>query len=111
MIRTNCLIGRVHGRQLDQLRAEAFRIAQGQKADWWVEHGDKGTRFCFENADAKQAFASICENLAILRPWKSNIPTTQDRNRGTPACGPSHLNSCSAASDRSDPLAVSKRTR
>jgi hypothetical protein len=33
--------------------------------DWWVEHGDNGTRFCFEEAEAKKAFASICENLAI----------------------------------------------
>ncbi|MGY8667074.1 hypothetical protein Q3C01_32610 [Bradyrhizobium sp. UFLA05-109] len=26
---------------------------------------DKGTRFCFENADSKKAFALICENLGV----------------------------------------------
>jgi len=65
MTSRNCLIVRAHGKQLDQLRGEAFRIARRQKVDWWVEHGDNGTRICFEEAEAKKAFASICENLAI----------------------------------------------
>jgi hypothetical protein len=65
MTSRNCLIVRAHGKQLDQLRGEAFRIARGQKADWWVEHGEKGTHFCFEGAEAKNAFALICENFAI----------------------------------------------
>lgn len=61
----NCVIVRAYGRLLDQLRAEASRVSRGHKADWWIEHGDKGVRFCFEDAEAKKAFASICENLAI----------------------------------------------
>jgi hypothetical protein len=65
MSRTNCLIVRAHGRQSDQLRGEASRISRGNKMDWWVERGDKGARFCFENAEARKAFASICENFAI----------------------------------------------
>ncbi|MGY3116706.1 hypothetical protein ACVWXN_000166 [Bradyrhizobium sp. i1.4.4] len=61
----HCLIVRVHGRQLDQLRDEASRIARGHKVDWWIERGRKGTQICFEDAQAKKAFASICENFAI----------------------------------------------
>ena len=61
----NCVIVNASGRQLDQLRGEASRISQGHKVDWWVERGDNGTRFCFEDAETKKAFASICENLAI----------------------------------------------
>jgi hypothetical protein len=61
----NCLVVRAYGRQLDQLRAEASRISRGHKVDWWIERGDNGAHFCFENAESKKAFASICENLAI----------------------------------------------
>jgi len=57
------------GRQLDQLRREASRIAKGKKVDWWIEHGDKGTIFCFENSEAKRDFAAICERFAI--PYSS----------------------------------------
>ena len=65
MVRTNCLIVRAYGRQLDQLRGEASRIARGSEIDWWIEQADKGARFCFENAEAKEVLASICENFAI----------------------------------------------
>jgi hypothetical protein len=65
MIKTNCLIVRAHGRQLDQLRGEAARISRGHKVDWWVERDDEGTRFCFEDAGAKKAFASFCEKFAV----------------------------------------------
>ncbi|MGY8685956.1 hypothetical protein Q2941_50960 [Bradyrhizobium sp. UFLA05-153] len=61
----NGLIVRAYGRQLDRLRGEASRIARGSKIDWWIERGDAGTRFCFEPAEAKNAFASICENFAV----------------------------------------------
>jgi len=33
--------------------------------DWWIERGDKGARFCFEDSYAKAAFTAICENFAI----------------------------------------------
>ncbi|MGV7219650.1 hypothetical protein [Bradyrhizobium sp. UFLA05-112] len=65
MATKNCLIVRAVGSQLDQLRGEASRISRQDKIDWWVERGNLGTRFCFETAEAKQAFASICENLDI----------------------------------------------
>jgi hypothetical protein len=50
---------------LDQLRGEAARISRGHKVDWWVERDDEGTRFCFEDAGAKKAFASFCEKFAV----------------------------------------------
>jgi hypothetical protein len=62
---TNCVIVRAYGRQLDQLRGEASRISRANKIDWWIERGDQGTRFCFEDAETKKAFASICENFGI----------------------------------------------
>jgi hypothetical protein len=65
MVKTNCLIVRAYGRQLDQLRAEASRIARGNKIDWWIERADKGMRFCFEDAEAKRAFAAICGNFSV----------------------------------------------
>ncbi|GLR91225.1 hypothetical protein [Bradyrhizobium iriomotense] len=61
----NSVIVRVYGRQLDQLRAEASRIARGSKIDWSIERADKGMRFCFEDAEAKKTFASICEHFAV----------------------------------------------
>jgi hypothetical protein len=65
MAKMNCLVVRAVGSQLDTLRGEASRISRENKIDWWVERGDSGTRFCFETAEAKQSFASICENFAI----------------------------------------------
>lgn len=50
---------------MDQLRAEASRISRDNNIDWWVERGDEGMRFCFEDADAKKAFAAVCDNLAV----------------------------------------------
>jgi hypothetical protein len=38
----NSVIVRVYGRQLDQLRAEASRIARESKIDWWIERGRVG---------------------------------------------------------------------
>ncbi|MET4207382.1 hypothetical protein [Bradyrhizobium sp. LA2.1] len=61
----DCVIVRAYGRQLDQLRAEAFRIARGRQIDWWIDRGDKGTHFCFESSEAKQAFTSMCDNFAV----------------------------------------------
>ena len=51
----NCVIVNASGMQLDQLRGEASRISRGHKVDWWVERGDKGTRFCFEDAETKKS--------------------------------------------------------
>jgi hypothetical protein len=65
MADTHCLIVRAAGRQLDDLRSQASRIARGRKIDWSVDHSDKGACFCFEDAEAKQAFISFCENLGV----------------------------------------------
>jgi hypothetical protein len=65
MAETNCVIVRTVGRQLDELRSQASRIAKGRKIDWWVDRSDKGTCFCFEDPDAKQDFASFCTNLGV----------------------------------------------
>ncbi|WP_275172649.1 hypothetical protein [Bradyrhizobium sp. CSS354] len=61
----NCLIVRAAGRQLDLLRGEASRIAKGSNVDWWVDQAQVGTRFCFENAKAKESFALACDNFGI----------------------------------------------
>ena len=63
---TNCLIVKVYGRPLDELRGEASRISRAQKADWFVERDDKGMRFCFEDGEAKAQFASVCKNLGLI---------------------------------------------
>src|SRR3954453_10147769 len=62
---TNCVIVRAYGRQLDQLRGEASRISRANKIGWWIEREVQGARFCFEDAEAKRAFVSICENIGV----------------------------------------------
>ena len=49
------------GGKLDQLRGEAYRIARDNNTDWWAEAADTGTKFCFENANAKASFRAVCE--------------------------------------------------
>ncbi|WP_247338155.1 hypothetical protein [Bradyrhizobium sp. CW4] len=61
----NCLIVRAAGRQLDLLRGEASRIAKSNKVDWWIDRAEVGTRFCFEDAKAKESFALTCDNFGI----------------------------------------------
>ncbi|BAR53470.1 hypothetical protein NK6_282 [Bradyrhizobium diazoefficiens] len=50
---------------MDLLRGEASRIAKGSKIDWWIDRADAGTRFCFEDAKAKEIFASTCGSFGI----------------------------------------------
>jgi hypothetical protein len=61
----NCLIVRAFGRQLDELRSEASRIAKRGRFDWWVERTDKGACFSFESSEAEAAFASMCQNVGV----------------------------------------------
>ncbi|MGY4237969.1 hypothetical protein ACVIIW_006916 [Bradyrhizobium sp. USDA 4449] len=61
----NCLIVFAAGRRLDLLRGEASRIAKENKGVWYTDRADMGTRFCFEDAKAKEAFALTCDNLGI----------------------------------------------
>ena len=66
MAKSNCIIVRVAGRHSDNLRLEASRIAKNSQVDWWVERTEQGSRFCFEGADAKQMFASVCDNFGVV---------------------------------------------
>ncbi|WP_314946407.1 hypothetical protein [Bradyrhizobium cosmicum] len=65
MTKENCLIVHAAGKQLDLLRGEASRIAKASKVDWSSDRADVGTRFCFEDAKAKETFASACDSLGI----------------------------------------------
>ena len=65
MSEPNCVIVRAFGRDLDELRSQASRIAKGSHVDWWVERHDKGICFCFEDDIAKSKFVSICENFGV----------------------------------------------
>ncbi|MGY3388014.1 hypothetical protein ACVWW6_000605 [Bradyrhizobium sp. USDA 3311] len=62
---TDCVIVRASGKQLDHLREEASRIARQSKIDWSIERGAEGAHFCFEDAESKKAFVTICEGFAI----------------------------------------------
>jgi len=53
------------GKQLDLLRGEASRIAKAAKAGWWTDWAEVGTKFCFEDAKAKEAFAVTCGHFGI----------------------------------------------
>jgi len=60
-----CLTISAVGRQLDLLRGEASHVAKDSKVGWWTERADRGTRFCFEDAKAKDQFAVICDNFGV----------------------------------------------
>jgi hypothetical protein len=62
----HCVIVHASGRQLDSLRGEAFRIAKASKQGWSTDRAEVGTRFCFEDASAKNAFAIVCNDFGIL---------------------------------------------
>ena len=61
----NCLVVFAAGRKLDLLRGEASRIAKENKVDWHIDRADIGTRFCFEDTKAKEAFALTCDSFGI----------------------------------------------
>jgi hypothetical protein len=61
----HCMIVHAAGRQLDLLRGEASRIAKGKQISWWTDRAEVGTRFCFEDVAAKEAFAVTCDNFGI----------------------------------------------
>ncbi|MBR0950715.1 hypothetical protein [Bradyrhizobium canariense] len=65
MTKENCLIVHVAGKKLDLLRGEASRIAKDCKIDWWIDRADVGTRFCFEDAKAKETFALTCDDFGV----------------------------------------------
>lgn len=49
----HCLIVHAAGRQLDL------------QINWWTDRAEVGTRFCFEDVGAKEAFALACDNFGI----------------------------------------------
>jgi hypothetical protein len=61
-----CVVVQAHGRELDRLRGEAYRVSRDARADWYVEPRSSGTAFCFENADVRTRFCAVCakENVA-----------------------------------------------
>jgi len=65
MSKENFLIVKAAGRQLDLLRGEASRIAKESKGGWWIEHVDAGKRFWFEDANARDEFAVICDSFGV----------------------------------------------
>ncbi|WP_092229275.1 hypothetical protein [Bradyrhizobium sp. Gha] len=62
----HCLIVHAAGRQLDLLRGEASRLVKGSKLGWSTDRADVGTRFCFEDAEVKKAFAIVCDNFGVF---------------------------------------------
>jgi hypothetical protein len=65
LAKAKCVLVRAAGRQLDELRLEASRIAKGKTIDWWVDRTDRGVHFCFEDADAMNSFAVACERFGL----------------------------------------------
>ena len=61
----NIVIVRAYGRQLDELRGAASRIARDHKFDWCVEPTDKGAQFTFEDAASKNTFAAFCAAMGL----------------------------------------------
>jgi hypothetical protein len=60
-----CVVVQVRGKELDQLREEAYRVSRDARTDWYAEPRDSGTAFCFENADVRTRFCVICTNENI----------------------------------------------
>ena len=65
MTKEHCLIVSATGKQLDLLRGEASRIAKDANAGWWTDRAEIGTKFCFEDAKAKDSFALACDSFGI----------------------------------------------
>jgi hypothetical protein len=61
------IIVKAYGRQLDELRSAAYRLAGGN-FDWLLEAPDEAARFSFDDAKSKDAFVSYCKELGL--PWR-----------------------------------------
>jgi hypothetical protein len=55
-----CVVVHTVGKELDNLRGEAYRVARDESTDWYAEPRDLGTAFCFENANVRTRFCTIC---------------------------------------------------
>ena len=69
-----CVVVQVRGKQLDQLREEAYRVSRDARTDWYAEPRDLGTAFCFEEANVRSRFCAICvkENVTYAAEHPSN---------------------------------------
>ena len=69
-----CVVVQVRGKQLDQLREEAYRVSRDARTDWYAEPRDLGTAFCFEEANVRSRFGAICvrENVTYATERPSN---------------------------------------
>ena len=61
-----CVVVQARGKELDQLRGEAYRVSRDARTDWYAEPRESGTAFCFESADVRARFCAVCvkENVA-----------------------------------------------
>jgi len=60
-----CVVVQARGKELDQLRGEAYRVSRDARVDWYVEPRDSGTAFCFENVDVRTRFCAICAKYNV----------------------------------------------
>jgi len=59
------VVVKTYGKALERLRGEAYCVARDAKTDWYVEPRDIGRAFCFENADPRDRFCTICEKESV----------------------------------------------
>jgi hypothetical protein len=65
MPKEKCLIVGGSGRQLDLLRGEASRIAEGAKVDWWIDRAERSEHaFASKMQRQKRAFALACDSFS-----------------------------------------------
>ena len=60
-----CVVVRAHGKELDDLRGIAYRVAREASTDWYAEPRDRGTAFCFESANVRTRFCAFCAREKI----------------------------------------------
>jgi hypothetical protein len=65
----HCVLVRVVGREMDDLRQAASRIARDCNSEWYSEPRAKGTAVCFETAHARTMFRAYCAKHDI---WCEN---------------------------------------
>ena len=61
-----CVVVQAHGKELDYLRGEAYRVARDARTDWCAEPRKLGTAFCFENADVRTRFCAVCAQENVV---------------------------------------------
>lgn len=64
MVKTDCLIASLR-QAAGSTPCGSIPDCAGSKIAWWIEQADRGTHFCFEDAEGKRSFASMCQNFGI----------------------------------------------